>query len=154
MSLKIISEKDNPLLGRKELMGEIEFKGPTPSADDVKKMVASKAGGDEKLTVVKIIDNNYGEQKAGITAYVYRSLDEFKKLEKLQEEKPKEEAEGEAEGGEKKGEAPAETKPEEKKEESKPEEKKEEPKPAETKSEEKKEEAKPVEAKPGEKKGE
>jgi len=145
MGLNIISEYDNKLLERKDVVAEVDFSGPTPTKSDIAKMIGSKFGAEEKLVAVRSINNQYGEQKAKVNAFVYNSLDQLKKFEEYKEEEKKEEAAPEGEqkpeqapvaeekpAEEKKEEAPAEKPKEEKKEEPKPEEKAEE-KPAEKK---------------------
>ncbi|MCB9358862.1 hypothetical protein H6503_02940 [Candidatus Woesearchaeota archaeon] len=96
MGLNVISENDNKLLNRKEYKAEIEFTGATPNKNDVANMIASKAGCETKLVVVKIVDTHYGEQKATVEAVAYKSLDDLKKLEKYEEPAPEEKPEGEA----------------------------------------------------------
>ena len=117
MEIKIITEKENGLLGRKEFQYEIEFQGATPKTADVKKEIATLAKSQEDLVVVKAIKNKYGEEKADVFAYVYNSLDELKKLEEYVEpvveekkvEESKEDTPAEA-TSETKEEAPAEVK--------------------------------------------
>jgi len=85
MSLNIITEKQNDLLGRKELELELEFQGATPKTADVKKDIASLTKSQEDLIVIKVIKNKYGEEKAICIAYVYNSIEELKKLEEYVE---------------------------------------------------------------------
>lgn len=133
MSINIILNKDNKLLGRKDIEAEVEFKGPTPSKKEIKKMIISKSGGDEKLVAITVIKNYYGEQKAFIKASVYNSLEDMKKLEKVEEEKKEESADSDKESTEENKDESAEGKKEEEKAEK--EEKKIEEKPTEEKKE-------------------
>ena len=85
MSLNVISEYNNELLGRKDIVAEVDFSGATPSKVDISKMIASKTGVDEKLVIIKVIDTEYGNQKAKVKAFAYNSKDDLKKLEKVEE---------------------------------------------------------------------
>lgn len=94
MTLTITNETENKLLGRREVTGEVTFKGATPKKDDIRNMVASKVkNADVNLTVVKMIDGKYGGQHAMVTAFVYQSVDDLKKLEKYEEPKVEEKQE-------------------------------------------------------------
>ncbi len=131
MSLNMISEFDNKLLGRKDLKCEVAFTGPTPSKTDIIKMIAARVSAGEDLVVIKAINTDYGEQKATVKAFAYNSMDDLKKLEKVEEkkeeEKPAEETkEAAAPVEEKKEEAKPEEKPAKETKEAAPEEKKEE----------------------------
>ena len=139
MSLKIISQKQEPLLSRTNVKAELTFEQATPSTADVAKQIASAVKKDEKLVVVRKINTHYGSRQADVDAVVYDS----EKAKEQVETKPKKQKEA----AEKK-EAPAEKKEVVEKKEA-PAEKKEVPK-EEKPAEEKKEESK--EEKPKEKK--
>ncbi len=100
MALKITTKKENPLIGRIEIKGEIVFQGVTPSNDSVQKEVADLMKADPSVVKVKSIYTVYGETKAVVTAYVYSTKEDFEKFEPKKKE-PKAKA--------------AEAKPEEKK---------------------------------------
>jgi small subunit ribosomal protein S24e len=84
MAIKIITNNENVLLDKKEIVAEIEFQGSTPNKAEVKKSIASTVGGDEKLVVVKIIKTGYGSQKAKVVAHVYNSKEQMLRLEKAE----------------------------------------------------------------------
>jgi small subunit ribosomal protein S24e len=136
MNLKILEQKEEPLLSRKEIKAELFFEGTaTPSNAEVGKNIASQLKVDEKLVVIKKIDTHYGSTEAIVTARAYDSAEAKEKIEPKDKkaEKAKAEAAKEKPAEEKKEEAPKEEKPaEEKKEEApkeeKPAEKKEAPK--------------------------
>jgi len=125
MNLKILEQKDEPLLSRKDITAEVIFDSSvTPSNAEVKKNIASQTKSDEKLVVVKKIDAAFGATKAVVRAYVYTSEKEMtviepkdKKAEAAKAEAAKKEAA--AKPAEEKKEAPKEEKKEEKKEEPK-----------------------------------
>lgn len=121
MELKITEKKEEPLLSRIKLTGELSFDAATPSYKEVKQKISSSLSCDEKLIVIRNIYTEFGLKKGDLLAYVYKNGDAMKKAEaNLPEEKAEE----------KPAEAPAEKKEEktEKKEEKKADEKKEEKK--------------------------
>lgn len=117
MELKI-NTKENPLLKRKEITGEITFTGATPSNKKVQEELAKKLGAKPELVAIRHIYGAYGGEKATLEAYVYETKEQFDKVEPKKKEKP-------AAPGEAPAETPAPAAPAEKKEE-KPAEKKEE----------------------------
>jgi ribosomal protein S24E len=107
MDLKITEKKEEPLLSRAKLIGELAFDGATPSYEDVKKKIASSLNCDEKLIAIRNIYTDFGVKKAELFAYVYNKEEAMKKIEprpkegkakeakpaRKAEEKPKEEKE-------------------------------------------------------------
>ncbi len=141
MNLKIIEDKENKLLNRKEILADIEFSGKTPTNNEVKKELAKNFKVDEKLVIIDKIDQEFGANKAKVYAKIYKSEKDIEKIEFIEEvkekteinkeeikmneeEKPKEEPKEEPEEEEKKEEEEKEEKEEDKEDE---EEKKEEP---------------------------
>ena len=114
MELNIKEKKEQKLLSRLEVRGDISFDGPTPSNDVVKQAIAKKVGKDVKLIILKKIGTNYGSTSASIFAYVYDNEDKLKDVERIKEEKKEGEEESApatekpAEVSEKKEEAPKE----------------------------------------------
>jgi ribosomal protein S24E len=106
MGLNIISEKDNKLLGRKEIIAEVEYSGCTPTKENIKKMIVTKMGADEKLIIIKIIKTEYGKPKAKLNLVIYNSDKEMREIERIPEEKKEEATNTE----EKKEETPAQEK--------------------------------------------
>jgi len=141
MNLKITKTEEKPLLARKEIGGIVIFaSAKTPSNDEMKKAIASELKVDEKTVLVKHIYTGFGTNEAEFEAYVYKTLEDMKRVEPVTK-KMKEDAKKAAEAaaapaeGEKPAEAakptaPAEAPKEEKKEEPKPEAKPEEKKEA------------------------
>ena len=143
MNIKLIKEREAPLLARKRLSFEIDYSGSkTPSKDDVKKTVASLQKIKEDLVAVRHIYPRFGSSKAKIIVHIYKTLKDLKRYEPKIKKKEKK-----AEGAP--AEAPKE-KPKEEKKEEKPKEEKKEEAPKEEKAEEKvnaKEESKEQKAK-------
>lgn len=105
--MNIINRKENPLIGRIEVKGEITFQGATPSNDLVQKEVADKMKVDPSVVKVKSIYTKYGSTKAVVIAHVYAKKEDLDRFEPKKKEKK-------AKAGEE-----AEAKPEKKKEEKK-----------------------------------
>jgi len=149
MNIEIIEEKENSLLGRKEIRFRVDYKGKTPGFGEVRNELIKKVNADKSLTVIDSVNSDFGSQSAFAYAKIYKDEKSMKvepghRIEKNLEGKKKKEKKPEAEK------PVAEAKPEG--EEPKAEEKSAEgAKPEEPKQEEKKEEPKPEE-KPAEKK--
>ncbi|MCF7860739.1 hypothetical protein K9M79_00715 [Candidatus Woesearchaeota archaeon] len=73
MDFKVISEKDNSMLNRKELIAEIIFDAKTPSRAQLVDKVAEAVKADRKLIIVKKIDMKFGQRKATITIRIYKN---------------------------------------------------------------------------------
>lgn len=96
MSLKIISEKDNFLFSRKEVVLAYEAE-KLPSNEEVRKLVADKFKSKPELVRIQKIQGKFGSTLFRIVADVYSSQEEFDRLVKktkkeLEEEKKAEEA--------------------------------------------------------------
>lgn len=115
MDLKIIEKKEQPMLSRIEVIGKLEFKGPTPSEADVKKQLSAELKVGEELIVIKKISTHFGSESADLFAYSYLNKEDLKKI----EPKPKEKKAKPGAPKEEKKEAPKEEKKEAPKEEKK-----------------------------------
>jgi len=100
MEIKIISEKENPLLKRKEVYFQVEHSqtGNTPPRLEVRKAVATALKKDADLVFVKKIETKTGTHTAVGLANVYDSVEQAKLIEpkyivkrNVPPEKPKEE---------------------------------------------------------------
>ncbi len=89
MELKILHKKEEPLLSRTRLEGEVMFDKATPSTKEVKSSVAKSLGKDESLVDIDGIYSQYGQKKAKIICYAYESADVLKKI-KVEGKKSKE----------------------------------------------------------------
>lgn len=126
MMLKILKQKESPLLQRQRVSAEATFKGATPSKEVFKKELASKLKAKQDLIEIRHVYGKFGEQRVKIIAHVYKDEKVMKALvhkkkEKVKKEaKPKEEKKVEAPKAEvKKEEKPAEKKQEKKEEKKK-----------------------------------
>jgi ribosomal protein S24E len=146
MALEIISEKDNLLFSRKEVILAYEAE-VIPSKEEARNLVADKFKSKPELVRIQKVEGKFGSNIFRIIADIYSSQEEFDRLvnktkKELEEEKKAEEAKKAAEEeARKKAEEEAKAKEEASASEEKPiEEKKEES--SEEKSEDKKEEKK------------
>jgi small subunit ribosomal protein S24e len=78
MEVKILSEKENPLLKRREVYFQIEHSeiGSTPSKLDVKKAVAAMLKKQAELVFVKKFETKTGTCIASGEANVYDSIEQ------------------------------------------------------------------------------
>lgn len=100
MEVKILSEKENLLLKRKEVYFQVEHTqtGSTPSRQEVKKAVADALKKDPNLVFIKKFETETGMHLALGTANIYDAIEQAKQVEpeyiikrNLPPEKPKEE---------------------------------------------------------------
>ena len=71
MELELISEKENPLFGRKEVVVSLPVTESTPSRKTVLELMSKKFGNSEKLIFIGKIEHPFGTRKAKIYARLY-----------------------------------------------------------------------------------
>jgi len=89
MQVKITEKKEEKILSRISVKAHIIFDKATPSAEEVKKALASELKSDENLVVVNEIYTKYGKPEADVYAYVYTSKEEMQKIEPKPKKKEK-----------------------------------------------------------------
>lgn len=88
--MKILYEKENPLLGRKRMAFEIDHKnGPTPSKESIKKKASELLKVNENLIVLKHIYTKFGNNKSKVIINVYNDERDLKSLETFNKKKKK-----------------------------------------------------------------
>ncbi len=94
--MEIIFEEERPLMARKEVCVKINFEGPTPTRQKIRKQVADKFKAKEELVFIQKIDTSFGFRNATVTANIYKKKEDVKepkyildRLEKKPKEKPK-----------------------------------------------------------------
>lgn len=107
MDVKIIEDKQNPLLNRRELKCEIAYDGATPSREEVKAAIVKALGSNPDTTVVMEIRQNFGARLSHAVIHIYDSKEVMKipsyilkrseKKEKKEEKEEKKEAQQTAE---------------------------------------------------------
>ena len=83
MEVKVISEKQNPMLKRREVSFQVEHKetGSTPSRPEIRKAVAVALKTDENTVFVKRFETKTGTSTAFGVANVYDSMEQAKLVE-------------------------------------------------------------------------
>ena len=82
MELNIKNKKDNPLLKRQEVTGELTFVGAaTPSNKLLQEELAKKLGVPLEVIVIKHIYGAFGGGKATFEAVAYASKEQLDKIE-------------------------------------------------------------------------
>jgi small subunit ribosomal protein S24e len=84
MELKIVSNKENALMGRKEIAFTLRHEGETtPSRVQVRQLVASEVGAKTENIVIDSMASEYGLGQTTGTARAYKSADEARKVERV-----------------------------------------------------------------------
>ena len=82
MEVKILEQKDNPLLDRVEVVAELSYPNEaTPSREAVIARMSALLNTDKEKFVLREIKTRYGENKALAYARVYETPEIAKKLE-------------------------------------------------------------------------
>ena len=72
MTIKILTEKSNPLFGRKEITADLEST-IAPSRSHVSELISKKFSTPQENVKIKSIHGKFGTQRFTITANVYSS---------------------------------------------------------------------------------
>ena len=81
--MKIIQEKDMPLLHRKDYVLELEHEGSTPNKEQVKQKIADLLKHGHDVIVLNHIYEKFGEHKVEIHASVYHDVEKLKHVEEV-----------------------------------------------------------------------
>jgi ribosomal protein S24E len=81
MQVTIKDKKDNQLLGRLEISGNISFEGITPSNVKLAEVIAKEVKSKIELVIVKNIYTQFSQQEANFSAMVYKDSESLKKTE-------------------------------------------------------------------------
>ncbi|WP_292466760.1 30S ribosomal protein S24e [Methanolobus sp.] len=81
MDIKIIKDKNNALLNRRELNITVTFDGATPSRDDVKGKLAAMLTVPLELLIVQKMDNEFGMQELKGYIKIYEDENRMKQVE-------------------------------------------------------------------------
>ena len=100
MEIRITSQKENPLLKRKEIQFNVEHDtGSTPPRLEVRRAVATALKSNADLVFIKKFETKTGTHTAAGTAHLYESVEQARLIEpeyvmkrNIPPEKPKEEA--------------------------------------------------------------
>ncbi|HID09091.1 TPA: 30S ribosomal protein S24e [Candidatus Micrarchaeota archaeon] len=80
MEIKVASERENPLLGRKELWIVVRSK-ETPKRSELKTRLAAELGVDEKLIIVDRIKTMAGTPEVEAYVKIYKDEEFLQKIE-------------------------------------------------------------------------
>ncbi|RMF89539.1 MAG: hypothetical protein D6733_06150 [Methanobacteriota archaeon] len=73
MKIDVISEKENPLLERKEVVVRISYKGATPKREEIRSKVAATLGADDDRLILDPLQQRYGASEAVAKVKIYSS---------------------------------------------------------------------------------
>lgn len=84
MDLKITKNKDNQLMGRKDISFQLAHAGETtPSRTQVRQLVAAEVGTKTENVVIESMETEYGIGRTHGVARAYKSPDEARKTERV-----------------------------------------------------------------------
>ena len=83
MEIKVTSEKQNPMLKRREVNFQLEHPqmGSTPTRAEVRKAIAAATKADENFVFVKMFKTKTGTHTAVGTANIYDTIEQAKLIE-------------------------------------------------------------------------
>jgi len=81
MDIKVVKDKKNSLLNRRELDFVVKYEGSTPSRNDVKNKLAAMLNAPLELLVIQRIKTEYGMQESKGYAKLYEDADRMKQVE-------------------------------------------------------------------------
>lgn len=87
MELSMKQEKENVLLGRKEVVGNLAFSGTTPSNKEIQEALAKKYNVPTEQVAMKHVFGDFGGITGKFEAHVYTSKEQLLKIEPKKKEK-------------------------------------------------------------------
>lgn len=81
MDIKVIKDKKNSLLNRRELDFVVKYEGSTPSRNDIRNKLAAMLNAPLDLLVIQRIKTEYGMQESKGYAKLYEDADRMKQVE-------------------------------------------------------------------------
>jgi small subunit ribosomal protein S24e len=81
MDIKILKDKKNPLLNRRELDFLVKYEGSTPSRSDIRNKLAAMLNAPLELLIIQRIKTEYGMQEGKGYAKLYEDADRMKQVE-------------------------------------------------------------------------
>lgn len=81
MEIKIESQTENKLLGRKEIIALLSFTGPTPKRNEMKTAICTKIGVDPDLAVLREVESSFGVKQLRVRAHIYQNAEMLKRTE-------------------------------------------------------------------------
>ncbi len=87
MEITIVDKHENPYLFRTEVSGKIKFTGPTPSYNELKKVLAEQLKVAEQTIAILHIYTKFGAMEADFAAHAYQTAEHLAKTEPKVKEK-------------------------------------------------------------------
>jgi small subunit ribosomal protein S24e len=81
MDIRILKDKNNSLLNRRELDFIVKYEGSTPSRSDIRNKLAAMLNAPLELLVIQRIKTEYGLQEGKGYAKLYENADRMKEVE-------------------------------------------------------------------------
>ena len=81
MDIRILKDKKNALLNRRELDFIVKYEGSTPSRSDIRNKLAAMLNAPLELLVIQRIKTEYGMQEGKGYAKLYENPDRMKEVE-------------------------------------------------------------------------
>lgn len=82
MELKINSDNENKLMGRREISASASYNDKTPTKDEVKQELCKRLSLDPELVEIREIRQQYGLRMSDIVAFSYKSKEDMAKMAK------------------------------------------------------------------------
>jgi small subunit ribosomal protein S24e len=82
MDIKIIEEKNNPLLNRREVRFKVTNEGSTPSRKSIVEKLAATMNSKPGMVIVDCLDSEFGKQETVGYAKIYETEDRAKQVER------------------------------------------------------------------------
>jgi small subunit ribosomal protein S24e len=81
MDIRILKDKKNALLNRRELDFSVKYEGSTPSRNDIRNKLAAMLNAPSDLLIVQRIKTEYGMQEGNGYAKLYEDASRMKEVE-------------------------------------------------------------------------
>ena len=82
MDIKVIEERDNPILGRREVTFRVEHDGPTPSRNSIIEKIAATMNSKPGLVIVDHMNSEFGKRETVGYAKIYASEERVSEVER------------------------------------------------------------------------
>ncbi len=99
MMISVKEDKNNKMLGRREISIEITYSGKTPQRDEIKESACKKLGLNPDATVVVRIDQLFGQQSSVALMHSYESTEAMAAVYRKKKERKAAEKKASAKGG-------------------------------------------------------
>ncbi|HEY3274639.1 MAG TPA: 30S ribosomal protein S24e [Methanocella sp.] len=81
MEIKVLEEKSNPLLQRREVQFSVSQNLGTPSRQEIKNKLAAYLNSKPELVIIERMKQEFGKREAKGYAKIYESMDRLKNVE-------------------------------------------------------------------------